>query len=354
MGLDSAKIYKDVSYVYRYGLGGGTYLPVEQYNDALSTPISNKTNEVISARSGIKITNNISVSFDYKQSMNTGKSYQFKTTGGDYYDDINDIIADGDTLTLLPYDSSLTRSYLPLGQVGKDGFPFPSYSLTWRFNPRQVKWLKDRIAFIQSINFQHRMSASEKLSYQYNDDPSIAAVQERYSNYSLNFSPLVKARIKFKGNLSTDIGYNKTIKTDNEGDVINNFTNTSVTRTFSDDITMSLSYSYNKGIIIPVPFLKVKKLNLDNNITFSMSGKYGKSKKEVKQIGSTEFNDPRINKTNWEISPQLSYKFSKNIEGQLFFKYGQQVDKTQMGEDGKFKTSDYKDFGLTVKIRISG
>jgi hypothetical protein len=76
-------------------------------------------------------------------------------------------------------------------------------------------------------------------------------------------------------------------------------------------------------------------------------------RKVVKSSGNTEFGDPKNFRVNWEIEPQLSYRFSRNIDGRFFFKYGQRIDRTQV-LDGKFKKDDYKDFGVTVTIRIRG
>ncbi|MCK4813227.1 MAG: hypothetical protein KAT14_04740, partial [Candidatus Marinimicrobia bacterium] len=146
----------------------------------------------------------------------------------------------------------------------------------------------------------------------------------------------------------------RSIKIDNRGDVTFDYQNASVTKTYKENMTFNLSYSYNKGISIPVPFLKkIKVINMKNEITFSLQGKYGSDKKVVKSSGNPDFGDPKNFRINWEIEPQISYRFSKNIDGRFFFKYGQRIDKTQ-GLDGENKTDNYKDFGVTVSIRISG
>ena len=117
-----------------------------------------------------------------------------------------------------------------------------------------------------------------------------------------------------------------------------------------------MTYNYNKGLSIPVPFLKkVQVINMKNEISFSLQGKYGMNKKIVKSIGNMEFSEPQSHRLNWEIEPQVTYRFSKNIDGRLFFKYGQRWDmKNTENIDGEKRFDDYKDFGITVTIRISG
>ncbi len=353
-GNDTGKVYKNVTYKYRYGFGDYQYLPTNTFEGSVNRPLSNKLSRSLKLSSGLKITRSISLRLNYKQNMSTGRQYQFKTTSGDYYDQIIHIITLEDTLELLPYDSSLTRNYVPLGETGKDGFVAPNYSLSWRINPSQYKWLNGKLNFIKSINLQHQMSSTESIRYRLKKDSEQYYIGEESSTYSLNFSPLLKAGFVFAGNLRTDIGYNRSIKIDNRGDVILDYQNASITKTYKENMTFNLSYSYNKGISIPVPFLKkIKVINMKNEITFSLQGKYGSDKKVVKSSGNPDFGDPNNFRVNWEIEPQISYRFSKNIDGRFFFKYGQRIDKTKE-LDSENKTDDYKDFGVTVSIRISG
>ncbi len=241
-----------------------------------------------------------------------------------------------------------------MGDTGKEGFAAPNYSLSWRISPGQYKWLKGKMDFIKSINLQHQMSSSESVRYRLNKETGRYYLSEESSTYTLSFSPLIRAGFVFAGNMRMDFGYNKTIKTDNRGDVVQDYQNASITRTFQDNMTFNLSYSYNKGLTIPVPFIKkIGVIDMKNEITFSLQGKYGLDKKIVKTSGDMSFGDPKNFRVNWEVEPQLSYRFSRNIDGRLFFKYGQRIDMTQE-LDGANKTDDYIDFGVTVTIRISG
>ena len=353
-GSDTSKIYKDVTYKYRYGFGDYYYFPTGSFEGTIGNPFSNSLGRSLSISSGVQLAKQIRLRLDYKQSSSTGRKYQYKSSSGDYYDELIHIIAYEDTLELIPYDSSFTRNFVPMGETGKEGFVAPDYTLTWKISPSQYKWLNGKLNFIKSINLTHQMSGKESIRYRLTNDEVKYYLGEETSTYSLNFTPLIKAGFTFEGNLRLDIGYNKTIKIDNQGDVDLDYLNTSITKTFQDNMTLNVSYEYNKGLSIPVPFLKkVQVINMKNEITFSLQGKYGLDKKIVKLKSNEEFGDPENFRINWEIEPQVTYRFSKNIDGRFFFKYGQRIDKTQV-LDGVNKMDDYKDFGVTVTIRISG
>lgn len=353
-GNDTSFIYRNIPYKYRYSFDSYDFLPTNTFEGNITTPYSNNLKRSLSISSGIKISRYIQMGLDYKQTMSTGRRYQFKTSTGDYYDEYIHLIALNDTLEVLPYDSSITRNFIPMGDTGKEGFAAPNYSLSWRISPGQYKWLKGKMDFIKSINLQHQMSSSESVRYRLNKETGRYYLSEESSTYTLSFSPLIRAGFVFAGNMRMDFGYNKTIKTDNRGDVVQDYQNASITRTFQDNMTFNLSYSYNKGLTIPVPFIKkIGVIDMKNEITFSLQGKYGLDKKIVKTSGDMSFGDPKNFRVNWEVEPQLSYRFSRNIDGRLFFKYGQRIDMTQE-LDGANKTDDYIDFGVTVTIRISG
>ena len=354
-GSDTIKIYKDVTYKYRYGFGNYYYLPTGTFEGSLSSPNSNDRKISFTIGSGINLSKTLNIKLDYKQNTSSGPQYQFKTSSDDYYDEFSNIIAYGDTLELIRSDSSASRNFIPLGETGMDGFVAPDYSLTWRINPSQYKWLKGKLDFIKSINIQHSMSGKENVRYKLRTDARPYFMESTASTYTLNFTPLIKASFTFEGDLRADVGYNKTIKIDHQGDATLDYLNTSIIQNYQDNMTLNISYEYNKGLSIPVPFLKkIKVINMDNEMTFSLQGKYGLNKKIVKNKGDLEFGVPKDFRINWEIEPQISYRFSKNIDGRLFFKYGQRIDMTQQDMEGENKFDDYKDFGITVTIRIRG
>ncbi|MCK5816864.1 MAG: hypothetical protein KAH15_02560, partial [Candidatus Marinimicrobia bacterium] len=228
-GNDTSKIYKNVTYKYRYGLGDYYYLPTGTFEGSIGNPFSNTLSRSLSVSSGIKLAKSIKLRLDYKQNSSTGRKYRYKTSSGDYYDELIHIIAFEDTLELIPYDSSSTRNFVPLGETGKAGFTAPNYTLSWKISPSQYKWLNGKLDFIKSINLQHKMSGKESIRYRLTNDEIKYYLGEETSTYTLNFTPLIKADFSFNGNLRIGVGYNKMIKIDNQGDVEVDYLNTSVT-----------------------------------------------------------------------------------------------------------------------------
>lgn len=355
MGSDSSKIYKDVVYKYRYGFVDYYTLPTQSFESSIAQPMKNTLKESFGISSGAKLAKTLSLRLNYAQNTSTGRDYAYKTSSNEFYDSPFHIVVYGDTLELSPYDSSASRNYIPLGATGKEGIAAPEYSLNWTVSPSQIPWLKDRIEFIKKISLNHSMSGKETIRYEQRTDEFPYYMKVSSASYTLNFSPLIKVGMTFKNNMTANFAFNKTISYTHQGDVEQDFINTVVTKNNQDNITFGLSYSYNKGITIPVPFLKnIEVLNLDNDINFQLQGKYGFSKKMVKEISKLEYSDPIDHRINWEIEPKLKYSFSKNIDAQLFFTYGQRVNLNQQTEEGDNATDDYKDFGLTVIIKIRG
>ena len=283
-----------MTYKYRYGFGDYFYLPTGTFEGSLGNPNKNDHRVNFSIASGLKISKSISMTLSYKQNTSVGPEYQFKTSSDDYYDEYSHIIAYGDTLELIRSDSSSSRAYLPLGETGKEGFPMPDYSLSWRINPSQYKWLNGKLDFIKAINLQHSVSGKENTRYKLRTDAQPYYMESSSSTYTLNFSPLIRADFTFAGNLKANIGFNKTIKIDHQGDTEIDYLNTNIIKNFQDNITLSVQYNYNKGISIPVPFLKkIKVINMKNEISFSLQGKYGMNKKIVKSKGDMNFADPQ-------------------------------------------------------------
>ncbi len=355
-GSDMSKIYKDVVYKYRYGFVDYYTLPTQSFDTSIVNPMTNVLKESYSISTGLQLTKTLKIrSISYKQNTSTGRDYTYKTKSNEFFDEPTHILVWGDTLELSPYDSSASRNYIPMGESGKEGFVAPDYSLEWSITPSQISWLKNRVDFIRKISFSHKLSSKETIRYQQKTDKFPYYMEVASASYTLNFSPLIKVGFTFKNKMTANFSFNKSIKYDHRGDSELDYLNTSITKNNQDNITFNMSYSYNKGISIPTPFLKnMEVLNLDNDMTFTLQGKYGFSKKVIKEFNSMEFSSPKDHRINWEIEPKLRYSFSKNIDGTLFFKYGQRINLNQQTEDGDTALDDYKDFGLTVTIKIRG
>jgi hypothetical protein len=227
-----------------------------------------------------------------------------------------------------------TQSFLPLGQDGSEGFPFPGWNVSWR-GVEKMAFLKN-IDFIQSISINHGYSGKENKSFR----DSVL----RNASYRYNFQPLVGINLSFKNNLSGNIRMNqgKSITysptSGGAGSSIN------LTRS----INGSINYTKKGGLKIPLPFFGDKQLQ--NNIKFTMN--FSLSENETMQskavANSEKIEYTTTSKTsNWNLTPRINYSVSKNVTGSLFFKYSVSSSKQR----GKNVT---RDGGITVNIAIRG
>jgi len=90
----------------------------------------------------------------------------------------------------------------------------------------------------------------------------------------------------------------------------------------------------------------MKDLNMENQIDLSMNVTYSKRDVYLRKIVGGDFDNTEWN-TSWKLRPVMDYQFSKNISGSVFYEYGETSTPTN-----PLKIT--RDFGLTVKIRISG
>jgi hypothetical protein len=269
------------------------------YDIVGTNAVKTNTNRNLSIRSGYKLSNKITTGFNFKIQHSDNKS--------------------GATL-----NESLVRSYLPIGETGKEGFPMADWNIKWS-GLNSYKWLSK---WTKSISMDHAFSGQEKLSYQNGDTTS--------HSFSQNFSPLVGISIIFKNDIDTKFRFNRTV------DIINEQIDTR--RTLNNSGTFTIGWSKRGGMTIPIPFYK--KVNMENNINLSLNMTYSKRDVYLRRLAEGKFNHTEWN-TNWKIQPELSYQFSRNITGSTFFMYGE----TSTPINPK-KVS--RDFGLKVNILIRG
>jgi len=290
-----------IDYVdWRYRLGfAETPAEILLYDIVGTNAVKTNTNRNFSVRSGYKLTNKISTGFNFRIQRSDNKS--------------------GAT-----HNESLVRSYLPLGETGKEGFPMADWNIKWS-GLNSYKWLTK---WTKSFSIDHAFSGQEKLSYQNGDTTS--------HSFSQNFSPLVGISIIFKNDIDTKFRFNRTV------DIINEQIDTR--RTLNNSGTFTIGWSKRGGMTIPIPFYK--KVNMENNINLSLNMTYSKRDVYLRRLVEGKFNHTEWN-TNWKIQPELSYQFSRNITGSTFFMYGE----TSTPINPK-KVS--RDFGLKVNILIRG
>lgn len=287
------------SVLYRLGFQDD---PGLEFNSG-EVPENNKDNLSknvdFSMRSGLSILPNISTSLSFSQNM-------------------------ARTLSQGQEGKNMTRDFFPLGENGKNGIPFPGWTVRWS----QLEKIKFLSKFCKTLSLDHGFSGKETSVFR-NDE-------ETNSSYKMYFQPLLGVSVQFKNNI------NSTIRV-TEGKTVNN--RQSGTEIVNDrNISSTINYQRRGGMTIPLPFLK--NLNLENNISFSLSFDYNESKTRQRNTEGSKFTVSQENKT-WKVSPKINYSFTKKVTGGIFYTYGESFNR----RTGKRIT---RNGGFDINIAIRG
>ena len=225
--------------------------------------------------------------------------------------------------------SSKVGSYLPLGLYGEKGIPLPSWGISWS-GLEKITFIKNRF---KSFKLSHNYKGQKNSSYQ--DNLLIK------NDYTLLFSPLIKVAARSKGKNPLDFEFSSKYGLDIYSE--ENTLEHEVTTQFHGKI----EYSRSKGMYIPIPFFR--DLNFDNTVSFSFNTDYDLSKKLVSYTAIDNKDDLILDDSSSKITltPKMTYKFSKYVSGNIFFKY-------IFTDDINTGTRDEKDFGFNVTIAIRG
>jgi hypothetical protein len=270
--------------------------------NADEVPLNNKDiiteNVDFSIRSGLNLSNNISIPLSYSQNVTQ-------------------------TLAQGQESKKINRDFFPLGETGKEGFPFPGWSLRLS-GLEKISFLSK---YFRSISLDHGFSGKEIITYKDG--------QETQSSYRMYFQPLAGATLQFKNNVSSTVRMT-------EGKTVTNGPN-STNITNERNISASVNYQKRGGMTISLPFFE--DLRLDNTITFSLTADYTSTINRMRQGESEKFttSDER---SSWKIAPRINYSFTDKVTGGVFFTYSESDNR----RTGKRVTRD-GGFDITIAIR---
>ena len=256
-------------------------------------------NSDASLRSGIKITKNINTSLSFSQNMSWSES-----SGN--------------------INRSLSRDYLMFDNLGRDGIPFPGWSL----NISQLEKIGFLSNVFKKLSLDHGFSGKESVSYRNGEITS--------STYRLYFQPLFNLSMQFKNNISSSLRMTM-------GQTATNQSNGGVTIVADQAINASMNFQKKGGITIPLPFLRDKRL--ENNITFTLAFDYSNSETKTRNADVGKLSRTNWNKT-WGIDPRISYSFTQKITGAIFYSYSESENKTG--------TRITRNGGFDINIAIRG
>ena len=222
-------------------------------------------------------------------------------------------------------DSSRVISYLPLGIRGDNGIPMISWGLTW--------------SGFEKIPFIMEHFKSFKLSHNYKGEMSETFVNNELQrkNFKLHFLPLIKLDLRTRGTnpIKFEVQAKYTLDILNEG--------TTTEREYVNEINGKLEFSRSEGISLP--FFG----ELSNNISFSLNIDWENRYKllSAQLVENLDDFNLQSKKTTFSFKPNISYNFSKYVNGTVFYKYILENDLI----NGRNNTND---FGFTVNIKIQG
>jgi len=229
-------------------------------------------------------------------------------------------------------------SFYPLGTRGDEGIPITNWSVNW--SGIEKWWFLDKL--FKSITLSHGFKGEQSMSSKdENNDGHITDDELQNEQYSFNYSPIIGITTKTKGRspITFKVNYNlnQTIKKIDE----------STERDHGSQINSSISFRKSGGLTIPIFFFR--DFYIPNDTDFSLNFNWDSS---LKLMTSTvvddlaDFNE-QTNNTSWSLKPNISYSFTRWVDGNFYFVYGISENKTT----GK---NEEKDFGFNVKIKIQG
>ena len=310
------------SYLYRLGL---QETPVDTRSEYLfDNEILTTNNLVSSSSSSYKNDLNISTSVSLTRSIVTSLDFKYSNS------------------LSIPSTASRTKnesfSFYPLGMRGDEGFPITNWSVNW--SGIEKWWFMDKL--FKSISLSHGFNGERSMSSQdENNDGHITDNELQNEQYSYNYSPIIGITTKSVGRspITFKVNYNlnRTIKK----------IEVSTERNHGNQISGSVSYRKSGGLTIPVFFFD--SFYIPNDMDFALNFNWDT---DIKLMATsvvedlTDFNE-QTNNTSWSLKPNVTYSFTRWVNGNFYFVYGVSENKTT----GK---NEEKDFGFSVNIKIQG
>jgi len=265
----------------------------------------------LTTKSGLNISRNLTVNFSYGQ--NKRKS---KTSASNL-------------------NITKSRDFFPLGQLGEEGFPFPSWNV--RLSGLEKISLFSKIA--KTVSLEHGFGGKENEKIRETKIGTIDTSEVTGRDYSKSWQPLLGMNLNLKGNIAVNIRYNSSSS-------ISRFFGITVGTQLvnTSNLSVTANYSRRGGFRLPIFFFRDFKL--DNQVSFSLNYNRGTSETLSRTgLDKGEFAPINVSK-RWTLQPQMNYSFSSKLNGGVFFEIG----KTETIHG----TTTFRDFGLSVNIMIRG
>ena len=152
-------------------------------------------------------------------------------------------------------------------------------------------------------------------------------------DYRRSFSPLIGIKLVPKNwPLNINLNFNNTLNIENTG--------LSTERKTSEQINITFDYRRDGGIQIPIFFLR--DFEIENKIDLKLTLGYDKSQTDYSSSTVGSFETTAFS-NSFNIKPEITYSFSKYIDGNLYVNYS-------VSETHTTGTKETTDIGFKVKI----
>ncbi|MBD3225068.1 MAG: cell surface protein SprA [Caldithrix sp.] len=188
--------------------------------------------------------------------------------------------------------------------------------------------------FAKSVNVTHSHSGKYSENRTLKLDGSFLPTSQTFSN---NWQPLVGINLRTKWGISANMRMSSNTSYSFSGTA-------GASKTETSSMTLSLSYSKTTGFKIPIPVWPFKGKTFKNEINFNMTFDASENRTFQKQYEQKDFEEKQKT-SSWKLRPSATYRFSKRVQGSLFYEMGANENKIS----GKYS---YHEFGVTVNIAI--
>jgi len=308
------------SWQYQFGF---TQDPgVEQDSSLLAENITLVGPQLQKTRS-LKLSTNFNLSSNIRASLSYDRSTQESST------DYNATRSGSKNSTYFVSGGDPKKDFKKL-----DTWPLRAMIPDWNIQISGVEKFLFFSSFAQNISIDHAHSSKYSENLSLNLKKEYKPTTQTFGN---NWQPLVRVNIKTKwgigGNFSLSNSEN-----------YNYSTTGGAGKTLTDQFSISLNYATSTGFSIPIPVWPFKGKTFQNEINFNLTFDSSNNQSFQKQFGEDKFIEKQKN-SNWKLRPSATYRFSKRIQGSLFYERGTTENKIT-------GTYTYNEFGITVNIAI--
>lgn len=216
-------------------------------------------------------------------------------------------------------------------KTGTNPFMIPNYSLTISGLQEMLKAKES----ISSISISHSKTGSEATQWYVEGDspemyltgiPELAGtdLKIRSVSYSTSFTPLAGIRLNLKNGFNFSASYNYSF------DMREAYTYSEDNRSiqsgekkYSRDFRFSAGYNQKGGFDVPFDFWPFNGKRLDNDIDYSLSVSYNSNDTHKYDLEAKEYEglEDGSKSDNITITPDITYKVSRKLNGTLSYSY---------------------------------